>query len=162
MKRIAAFVMVATPWTIPVYAGGNAMTNDQNCVREYPFANREAPPWDVEKVENIWGEPLRDDLILVGGVDSYGWARVCRVAGKDGDVFEGEYRDQMTWYRGRFRLETQEGELVPAEALKTFYASHFTYPEGLILYPIAESPPPVRTLRLTPIDATGYSVPPIR
>ena len=133
------------------------MPINQNCVREYPFADTSVPPWDIEKVERVWGEPLREDFILVGGVDNYGWARACRVPDTATDIFEGEYRDQTTWYRGRFRLETSEGKPAPNDALDRFYVSHYAYPDGLVLYPITEGTPPVKTLRLVPIDAGGFA-----
>jgi len=135
------------------------MPVSQNCVREYPFTKASVPSWDIEKVERVWGEPLGENLILVGGVDGYGWARACRVPGVATDIFEGEYRDQTIWYRGRFRLETSEGKPAPDDALEHFYVSHFSYPDGLILYPIAEGPPPVNTLKLLPIDSDGFKFP---
>lgn len=135
------------------------MSTDRNCVKQYPSVNAEAPAWDKAAVEAAWGAPLSEDLVLIGGVDSFGWTRACRVSGPDADLFEGEYRDQTTWYRGRFRLQAAPGQPVPADALERFYVSHFSYPEGLVLYPIHEGPPPVRTLLLVPIDPTGYAVP---
>lgn len=132
------------------------MPINQNCVREYPFRKDSVPSWEIEKVERVWGEPLGENFILVGGVDGYGWARACRVLGVATDIFEGEYRDQTIWYRGRFRLETSEGKPAPDDALEHFYVSYFDYPDGLILYPIAEGPPPVKTLRLLPIDSDGF------
>lgn len=138
------------------------MPVDHNCVQAYPRAEYTAPQWEIEKVEQIWDAPLGSDLILVGGVDGFGWARACRVPGNTEDIFEGEYRDPGVWYRGRFRLETEEAGRAPADALTSFYASHFDYPNGLILMPVADLPPPIKTLRLVPIDADGYATPPLR
>ena len=83
-------------------------------------------------------------------------ARACRVPGAATNIFDGEYRDQTTWYRGRFRLENPEGKPAPDDALDRFYVSHFAYPDGLLLYPVTESTPPIKTIRLVPIDAGGF------
>ncbi|AHG65589.1 hypothetical protein MIM_c35290 [Advenella mimigardefordensis DPN7] len=135
------------------------MPVSQNCVREYPLERASVPSWEIRTVERVWGEPLSEDLILVGGVDGYGWARACRVSSVAANIFEGEYRDQTMLYRGRFRLETEEGKAAPEDALALFYVSHFSYPHGLILYPVTEGPPPVKTLRLVPIDTDGFKFP---
>jgi hypothetical protein len=161
IKKTVILMLALASWTASESSEGVAMPVSQNCVLEYPFRDASAPSWDIENVERVWGEPLREDFILVGGVDGYGWARACRVPGAAINIFEGEYRDQTTWYRGRFRLETPEGKPAPDDALERFYVSHFAYPDGLVLYPITESPPPVKTLHLTPIDADGFRFPSI-
>lgn len=160
LKKIPVFLMLTiASWTIAESAEGKSMPLSQNCVREYPFRKDSVPSWEVEKVERVWGGPLGESLILVGGVDGYGWARACRVRGDATDIFEGEYRDKTIRYRGRFRLETSEGKPAPDDALEHFYVSHFDYPDGLILFPIVEGPPPVKTLRLLPIDSDGLKFP---
>lgn len=160
MTKIPVFLMLTiASWAIPESTEGKNRPISQNCVREYPFRKDSVPSWDIEKVERVWGEPLGENLILVGGVDGYGWARACRVLGVANDIFVGEYRDQTIWYRGRFRLETSEGKPAPDDALEHFYVSNFDYPDGLILFPIVEGPPPVKTLRLLPIDSDGLKFP---
>lgn len=158
-KKSVILILMIASWTTAEPTEGSAAPVGQSCVREYPFRKDSVPPWDIEKVEHVWDAPLGENLILVGGVDGYGWARACRARGVATDIFEGEYRDQSILYRGRFRLETSEGKTAPDDALEHFYVSNFSYPDGLILYPIVEGPPPVKTLRLVPIDAGGFMFP---
>ena len=40
--------------------------------------------------------------------------------------------------------------------MERFYVSHFDYPDGLVLYPITERAPPVKTLRLVPVNADNF------
>ncbi|WP_435656559.1 hypothetical protein [Brucella pituitosa] len=150
-------MLTIASWTAAGPAEGGVVPTSQSCVRDYPSTDMSAPPaWEIEKVERVWGKPLREDFILVGGVDGYGWARACRVPGAAAGVFEGEYRDQTIWYRGRFRLETWEGRPAPDNAMDRFYVSHFDYPDGLILYPITKRTPPVKTLRLVPVNTDNF------
>lgn len=157
---LAISALIAALSIIPAQTRGSNMSKNQACFKEYPHAEASAPSWDIEAVETAWRTPIGSELFLVGGIDNYGWARACHVADAPADIFEGEYRDRTTWYRGRFRLETMQGAAAAPDAPDRFYISHYAHPDGLVLYPINEGPPPVETLRLRPIDPEGFATKP--
>ena len=129
----------------------------QKCVQT-PAAHgseQATAPWNVTGVERVRRPPLGPDLSLVAGVDSYGWLRACRITGPD--LFGGEYRDRLTWYRGRLRLQWLDGSRAPVEALATFHTSHFDPTDGLLLCPNIRPEPPVPYLLPVPSDPGGYA-----
>lgn len=140
-------------------AGERTTAMARTCVQNHPETGP-TPEWDAEEVARLWGDPLDPDLLLIGGVDSYGWVRACRVEGGPLEILAGEYRDRVTWYRGRFRLQDPQGDALPGDVLDRFYVSHYSPGEGLVLYPLAETPPPVPHLLLVPLDDTGFAAPP--
>ncbi|MEM8849592.1 MAG: hypothetical protein AAGE03_06095 [Pseudomonadota bacterium] len=133
----------------------------QLCAQGFPGLDpADLDPVDVAEVERVWDTPLPDTLILVGGVDQRGWARACRIPDDPAGLFDGEYRDRQTWYRGRFALRAADDGDVPPDALESHYLSHFDQQDGLVLYPLGDPAPPVRRLLLVPVDPRGYATAP--
>ena len=151
---------------VALASGVDAEARDAtSCFTAYEQRDRTdgAYPEDIEEVERVWGAPLPADLLVIGGIDQFGWARVCRIADDRDGLFEGEYRDRQVWYRGRFVLRAGlENAKVPEGALETHYMSAFSHNVGLLHYPLGNPEPPVQYLVLEPVDPEGFAaLPPI-
>lgn len=132
----------------------------QICIRNFPdYDPSDYPDWAAAEIEQVWDAPLDPDLLLVGGADRHGWARLCLDPSAPADRLIGVYRDLATWYEGRWHLPATITHSL-SEILKTHYVSHFAPGEGLYLYPLANVPPPVPYLVARPIDANGFRTPP--
>ena len=131
-----------------------------SCVPEYGRLDRAEVAWDAAEVEQVWNAPLPQDLLVTGGVDQRGWFRACRIPDDPDGLFEGEYRDRHTWYRGRFVLRAGDGGDLPENALDTHFVNYFEAGRGLVLFPVGDPEPPVRALVLEPIDPEGFATRP--
>lgn len=96
-------------------------------------------PSEIALVEKAWGEPIPTELARIGGVDWWGWARICRENGG----WVGEYRDASYRYVGPFTFVTPDGEPAGFDPVGTYYLSHYDWERGLLLYRIEPEDPPV-------------------
>ncbi len=94
---------------------------------------------EISLVEDSWGQPIPEDLHRIGGLDWWGWARVCR---EDG-VWRGAYWDQLLRYEGRFEFVTADGAPAGFDPVGSYYLSHYDRERGLLLYRIEPEEPPV-------------------
>ena len=76
-------------------------------------------PDDIEEIERIWGEPLPDHLMFIGGLDWPAWGYVYRDPSDPAGRFRGESRDRMHLYKGSYRYDHPSGrpfdEIDPTE-----------------------------------------------
>lgn len=135
--------------------GGGVM--GERCLKNADYKSLGVAPFlsDIEEVERIWNESLPNDLLLVGGVDGFGWARVCRDDDAPPGIFYGEYRDRSQFYRGLFRYSHPEGAPMPENIYRDYYMSHYSPGEGVEVVPFLPDVAPIRGFFLVPISPHG-------
>lgn len=109
-------------------------------------------PSDIEAVERAWSEPIPEDLLLVGGVDGFGWARICRDENDPPGIFHGEYRDHSQLYQGLFRYRHPDGAPMPEEIFQNYYISHYSPGEGVEVVSYFPDRTPVNYFFLEPVN----------
>lgn len=90
--RLAALLLLIVMAARLAASPGLARADDATrCFDTHDYAGEgTAPfPYQREAVERVWGEPIPDNLGLVGGVDWFGWAQLCRREGDPADIFRG-------------------------------------------------------------------------
>lgn len=124
-------------------SSGPAHADDTvRCFDSHDYAAQGTAPFpdQMEAVVRAWGEPIPDNLRLVGGVDWFGWARVCRHEGDPPGTFRGEYRDALILYEGTFRHQSSGGDVLPDGLFDDFIVSHYDPGVGLMLGSRADGP----------------------
>ena len=124
--RIGAALALAAVLGLLSYRffGENDMSSTE--ARNHP-AVAESAPFDseIEAVEEAWGEPIPDDLLRIGGVDEWGWARARYRIEEDGRLaFEGAYRNWRVRYEGPFVLIGGKDELSTETIFADYAMSH--------------------------------------
>ncbi|MCF6256516.1 MAG: hypothetical protein L3J98_09005 [Gammaproteobacteria bacterium] len=146
-------LIVAVVWGVITYlevdlqSGGDKMSILQTTdwAAEFkPFSD------DVEEMNQIWGEPLPEHLVFIGGLDWPAWGYFYRDSNDPPGVIRGEARDRTHLYSGRYKYTHPEGVPVGEIDFGDFEISGLDG-ERLILHR-RNQPPPVEYFYLEPTD----------
>ncbi len=86
----------------------------------------DAFPEDITAVALTWNKPIPDDFIQIGGIDWFGWAKICRDNADDPGIFRGEYRDAKQRCDGPWRIVDPQDRALPDNILERYQLSHFS------------------------------------
>ena len=70
---------------------------------------------DIAEIERLWGAPIPDHLMFIGGPDWPAWGRFTRHPEDPPGVIRGQVRDRDHFYEGPYRAEP--GKFVPSPAV---------------------------------------------
>ena len=100
--------------------GENNMT--RSCAENSRYmAELEPFPSDISEVERAWGVSIPTELLLIGGVDHFSWARVCHDDAEPEGIYRGAYIDGALRYSGTFRYVHPEGKSAPERLFEDFH-----------------------------------------
>lgn len=105
---------------------------------------------DVEEIGQIWGEPLPERLLFIGGLDWPAWGYFYRDPGDPSGIVWGEARDRAHLYVGSYRYVLPEQLPVDEISLDDFEISGLDG-DRVILHR-RNQPPPVDYFFLEPTD----------
>ncbi len=131
----------------------------KNCAKNWEYLYELPFPDDIEAVIEAWGEAIPDDLLLIGGLDWFSWAKICKHDDLTTNMFFGEIRDQSINYKGRFVYDPVKNQnlSLPQDIFFRFYMSHLIGAEVVFIEKEKKQNP--RRIILTPIDPDGYRQP---
>ncbi len=113
-------------------------------------------PSDVEKVKNMWGKAIPENLLLIGGYDHFSWAYICRDNSDEPGIYRGEILDSNVSYQGRFRYDHPKGKKISKYVFEDYEMTFLEYDKVVFIQ--ANTSPPVDFFRLIPIDSDGYQL----
>lgn len=103
---------------------------------------------DVAEIERIWGEPLPEHLMFVGGLDWPAWGHFYYDPSDPPGLIRGEARDRAHLYQGLYQLLDPNGLARQDIQLEAFEVSGMD--GSRVILHRRDQPPPVDYVYLMP------------
>lgn len=157
MNMIRQFTASAITLLVLAGCGQNTMgvnSYTESCLANVDYESLGIPSFsaDLNAIEHAWSESVPDNLLLVGGIDGFGWARICVDNSASTDEFYGEYWDRHQRYRGAFRYSPSPGMPKAKDIVEQYYMSHYSPDRGMLILAYAGNSATTESLFLQPAD----------
>lgn len=152
---------VAIILTVLTGCGPKAAPVAEQCLSNVDYDSLGIVPFpdDRKATEQAWSERIPDELQLVGGMDGFGWARICSDDSASDGLFYGEYRDQNQRYRGAFRYSHPEDAPLPDNVFQNYYMSHYIPGDGMKVTAYYTGESAADSFFLKPVDLAEIEYP---